>query len=80
MDIDTDRVDEAVLALLWLNLDATGMAWKSFDWGSMERLHERGLISSPVSWAKSIRVTEKGPLEAQRLFLNLFTRSGAAHE
>lgn len=30
--IDITRIDEAVLALLWLNLSATGTAWKSMDW------------------------------------------------
>lgn len=31
MDIDCDRIDEAVLALLWLHLDVAGIAWKGFD-------------------------------------------------
>ena len=31
-DVDTDRVDQTILALLWLNLKVTGAAWKGFDW------------------------------------------------
>ena len=31
MDIDTDRIDDAVLALLWLGLHDNGRVWKSFD-------------------------------------------------
>lgn len=73
MDIDTSRIDEAVLALLWLNLDATGTAWKGFDWRAMERLHERGLISNPVGKAKSVRLTEEGLTEGERCFRELFT-------
>jgi len=40
--VDTGRIDEAVLALLWLNLSTTGAAWKGFDWTAMERPYERG--------------------------------------
>lgn len=71
-DIDTGRIDEAVLALLWFNLSTTGMAWKSFDWTAMERLHERGLISDPAGKARSIEMTSDGRREAERLFHQLF--------
>lgn len=74
MDIDCDRIDEAVLALLWLNLDVSSIAWKGFDWEAMERLYERGLISNPVGRAKSVRLTEEGLIEGQRLFRELFAR------
>ena len=74
-NIDTDRIDEAVLALLWLNLSATGMAWKGFDWNAMDRLHERGLISDPVGKARSVEMTPEGRREAERLFRELFARS-----
>ncbi len=74
-EIDTDRIDEAVLALLWLNFSATGTAWKGFDWITMDRLHERGLISDPVGKARSIEMTPEGRREAERLFRELFARS-----
>ena len=73
-NIDTDRIDETVLALLWLNLSATGTAWKGFDWNAMDRLHERGLISDPVGKARSVEVTREGRREAERLFRELFAR------
>jgi Domain of unknown function (DUF6429) len=60
MDTENDRIDKAVLALMWLNLDTTGMAWKGFDWHAMARLHERGLISSPVGKSKSVQLTADG--------------------
>jgi hypothetical protein len=72
MDIDKDKIDEAVLALLWLNLDATGSAWKGFDWPALERLHERGLISNPVRRTKSVRLSYPGEIEGERLFQKLF--------
>ena len=47
MEVDTEKVDEAVLALLYLGLHETARAWKSFDWEAMERLHVKGYITSP---------------------------------
>ena len=41
-----------MLALVWLNLEATGMAGKDFDGWAMERLHETGHVSHPVGRAK----------------------------
>lgn len=73
-DMDTDRIDKAVLALLWLNLSATGTAWKGFDWKAMDRLHERGLISDPARKARSVYLTDEGAAEAERLFNALFAR------
>jgi hypothetical protein len=32
MEIDTDKVEEAVLALLYLSLHDGARAWKGFDW------------------------------------------------
>jgi len=74
MDMDENRIDEAVLALLWLNLSGTGSAWKGFDWKAMDRLHERGLISEPARKARSVYLTEDGMAEGERLFHKLFDR------
>lgn len=38
---DLDKIDDAVLALLWLTVHAEGRAWKSFDWDAMDRLTRR---------------------------------------
>jgi len=76
MAIDTDRIDEAVLALLYLGLHDNGRAWKGFDWDAMNRLHEKGMISNPVSKAKSVVFTEEGEREADRLFHKMFGRGG----
>jgi hypothetical protein len=42
MNIDADKVDEAVLALLQLGLHEGNRAWKGFDWDAMQRLHAKG--------------------------------------
>jgi hypothetical protein len=38
MELDEDKVDDAVLALLRLGLHEEARAWKGFDWASMNRL------------------------------------------
>lgn len=72
MDIDTDRIDQAVMALLHLGLHDGCRAWKGFDWDAMDRLYKKGLISDPVGKAKSVMLTEQGLREAERLFHKLF--------
>lgn len=73
MAIDEDKIDESVLALLYLTLHDGSRAWKSFDWDAMNRLHEKGLIGNPVGKAKSVVFTEEGLKESERLFQKLFT-------
>ena len=76
MEIDTDRIDEAVLALLYLGLHDRSRAWKGFDWDALDRLHKKGFISDPVSKAKSVTFTEDGLREAERLFRELLPPVG----
>jgi hypothetical protein len=75
MDINTDKIDEAVLALLFLTLHDGFRAWKSFDWKAMNRLHEKGWIEDPVNKTKSVALTPVGVDEAKRLFQELFCHS-----
>jgi hypothetical protein len=75
MNLNTDRIDDAVLALLMLGLHEGDRAWKSFDWDAMSRLHAQGLISSPVSAAKSVVFTPDGRKKAEALLQSLFGRS-----
>jgi len=74
MDYDRDKVDETVLALLWLTQADDNRAWKSHDWDAMERLHEKGYISNPKGKAKSIVFTEEGQRRARELFEQHFGR------
>jgi hypothetical protein len=43
-------------------------AWKGFDWDTLNRLHEKGYISSPIGKAKSVGMSEEGFLKAKELF------------
>ena len=54
MAIDLDKIDDTVLALLWLTLHDENRAWKGFDWGALGRLHQKGLIADPANKAKSV--------------------------
>ncbi|MEI6719945.1 MAG: DUF6429 family protein [Betaproteobacteria bacterium] len=74
MDINTDKIDQAVLALLYLGLHDGYRAWKSFDWDAMGRLHDQGMITDPVGKAKSVLFTEEGLREAERAYRELFSR------
>ena len=74
MEIDRDKIDEAVLALLWLTLHDERRAWKGFDWDVLERWHARGLIADPVNKAKSVVLTDEGLRQSEELFRALFTR------
>jgi hypothetical protein len=76
-DIDTDKIDRAVLALLYLTLHDDHRAWKGHDWDALDRLHEKGFISNPASKAKSIVFSEQGLAEAERLFQTMFGKSAA---
>lgn len=74
MEIDTDKIDDAALALLWLTLHEQRRAWKGLDWDTLDRLCQKGLISNPASKAKSGVLTDEGLRRAEELFRTLFTR------
>ncbi|BDI07656.1 DUF6429 family protein [Sphaerotilus microaerophilus] len=76
MELDAERIDDAVLALLLLGLHGGNRAWKSFDWDAMNRLHVKGLISNPVGNAKAVMFTPQGKEQAQALLQVLFGRTG----
>jgi hypothetical protein len=79
MDYDVDKIDDAVLALLTLTVheeDEFGArAWKGHDWDALNRLHEKGCISDPVSKVKSVVVTPEGLAKGRELFAKLFPKN-----
>ena len=80
MDYDRDKVDEMVLALLYLTIweeDVWGArTWKSHAWDALDRLHTKGYISDPKSKAKSVVLSAEGVRRAQELFEQHFGRKG----
>lgn len=75
MEIDENKIDEVVLALLQLTLHGEDRAWKGMDFEVMNRLHEKGFILSPVGKQKSVVLTDQGMSESSRLFAKLFSKN-----
>ena len=76
MEYDRYKVDEMVLALLYLTTHEQGTrAWKGMDWEAMNRLHEKGYIGSPKSKAKSVMLTQGGARLSEELFKKHFALS-----
>ncbi len=73
--LDTKKIDDAVLALLILGLHGdkhVARAWKSHDWDSLGRLFEAGYIHDPVGKSKSVIFTQKGLERSEQLLNELF--------
>jgi hypothetical protein len=70
--IDTDRVDDAVLALLRLGLHQHWRVWKSFDWEAMDRLHKKGFISDPSASRNRSRSPMRARSDRKGCFVSSF--------
>lgn len=73
MKLNRQKVEDAVLAVLWLTLHDEGLAWKTIDWDTMDRLHQKGYFSNPAHRAKSVVFTEEGLAAAARVAEKLLT-------
>ena len=73
-EIDTEKIDETVLALLWLTKCSEYRAWKGHDWDVLDRLHNRGMIDDPVGKAKSVSFTVEGLERSRQLFHAMFVK------
>jgi hypothetical protein len=79
MEIDTDKIDEAVLALLHLTKCGNQYgqaAWKGHDWDALNRLHEKGYLGNPKNKNKSVGMTAEGDAKSEELFWKLFGKEG----
>lgn len=75
MDYNQEKVDEMVLALLYLTTyeDQSGLrAWKGANWDALNRLHEKGYLGNPKSKAKSVILSEAGARRSKELFMRHF--------
>jgi len=75
MEYDENKIDEMVLALLYLTLNDGDRAWKGHDWDTMDRLHAKGCISNPATAAKSVVLTVEGMQLSEELFKKHFVRT-----
>lgn len=69
---DEDKIDDAILALLYLTLHDRWRAWKGFDWRALGRLYEKGMIGDPVGKTKSVVFTDRGLQRSEELFSAMF--------
>jgi hypothetical protein len=79
MEYDREKVDQATLALMWLVTESDrygSRAWKGFDWDTLDRLHEKGLISDPKRKTKSVALSYEAVELSEKLFKKMFGRSG----
>jgi hypothetical protein len=74
MPLNTDKIDDAALALLYLTLHDNWRAWKGIDWDVLGRLHDKGMIGDPVGKVKSVVFTEEGLQRAKALFEEMFEK------
>jgi hypothetical protein len=79
MKLNTDKIDDTVLALLHLTSFTEGKgefaftrAWKGHDWEALNRLHQKCLISDPKNKNKSVGLSKEGSAKAAALFQQLF--------
>jgi Domain of unknown function (DUF6429) len=77
LEIDEEKVDEAVLALLYLTTfkdKPRWRAWKGHSWDVLDRLHQNGYISDPATKAKSVLLREEGAQRSCDLFEKYFAK------
>ena len=72
MNYDENKVDDVVLALMYLTLHDEMRAWKGFDFESLGRLHEKGFIRDPKNKTKSVVLTDEGLAKSKALFEQYF--------
>lgn len=75
MEYDRDKVDEMILALLYLTSSQdkyATRAWKGLDWQAMDRLHQKGYIGDPRGKSASVEVTPEGAKFSKELFFKYF--------
>jgi len=78
MTYDMVKVEEALLALLGVFEFENGHVWKRYDFSTMDRLHEKGLITEPHGRQESVYLTDEGMRRAKELAAKCFGTNGAA--
>ena len=75
MTLDTDKIDDAALAILSLTLHDGDQVWKGVDWDITNRLFEKGLIYDPKTKAKSLSLTPEGIAHARAVLAREFGKA-----
>ena len=75
MTLDTDKIDDAALALLSLTLHDGDRVWKGINWEITDRLFAKGLIYDPKNKGKSLRLTPEGIAHAGANLARAFSKA-----
>jgi hypothetical protein len=75
MTLDTDKIDDAALAILSLTLHDGDRVWKGIDWDITDRLFAKGLIHDPKNKAKSLSLTPEGVAQAREILAREFSKA-----
>jgi hypothetical protein len=78
MEIDYEKIDNVVLALLYLTSFKEHdviRAWKGHDWDVLDRLYDKGMIHDPKNRNRSVILTEEGAKLSEAFFKRLFEKS-----
>ncbi|GAW37178.1 hypothetical protein RA2_04254 [Roseovarius sp. A-2] len=75
MTLDTDKIDDAALAILSLTLHDGDRVWKGVDWNITDRLFEKGLIYDPKNKTKSLSLTPEGIEHARAILAREFCKA-----
>ncbi len=73
MELDTEQLDRAALAILSLTLHDENRVWKGIDWAITDRLHEKGLVHDPVGRTKSLALTDESLAVAEAALKEFFS-------
>src|SRR3979411_2691808 len=77
MPLNTAKIDDGALPLLYLTLHDGCRAWKGMDWDVLGRLHDKGMIDNPVGKVKSVVFTQEGLERAKALVKEMFRKEQA---
>jgi len=75
MEYDENKVDEMILALLYLTSSRdqyATRAWKGMNWEAMDRLYKKGYISDPNEKSPTLVLSEEGAALSKELFFKYF--------
>src|SRR5437660_461719 len=84
MELDTNKTDDAVLALLYLGLHDEARAWKGFDWDGMDSLPavsknpSTGALCTDICSVARIQSTGSAPISVPTVESIIFTSSRMA--
>jgi len=74
MEYDKDKVDEMILALLYLTSSRDQYAiraWKGLDVNILDRLHAKGYVGDPRGKGPTIDLTDAGAALSKELFIKI---------